>query len=106
MLDDTLIKYLQRKVTTTKSEREVCSMFRVLGDWNRFRIIVILIEAKELCVGDIAKAVNISMSATSQHLRILELSGLVVSERMGQTICYMPSTEHEAVQAVLNFIKR
>jgi DNA-binding transcriptional ArsR family regulator len=63
-----------------------------------------LLEAKELCVSDLSKIVGISMSATSQHLRILEMSGLVESERMGQTICYKPRQSSKKVQALIKLI--
>lgn len=104
MLNDTQIKQLQDKVEPTQGEIALCEAFRLLGDWNRYRMMKTLLEAKELCVGDLAKVIDISMSATSQHLRILELSGLVESERMGQTICYKPLITHPKVQALIKLI--
>jgi DNA-binding transcriptional ArsR family regulator len=73
-------------------------------DWNRYRIMKALLEAKELCVSDLSKVVSISMSATSQHLRILEMSGLVESERIGQTICYRPHMKHRQIQTLIKLI--
>jgi DNA-binding transcriptional ArsR family regulator len=104
MLNDTQIKAVQSKIEPAQEELALCEAFRILGDWNRYRIMKTLIEAKELCVSDISKIVGISMSATSQHLRILEMSGLVESERMGQTICYKPLINNVKVKGVIKLI--
>jgi len=104
MLTDVQIKTIQKNVAPAQEEVALCDAFRILGDWNRYRMMKTLLEAKELCVSDISKIVGISMSATSQHLRILEMSGLVESERMGQTICYKPLTTHPKVKALIKLI--
>jgi DNA-binding transcriptional ArsR family regulator len=104
MLTERQIKQVQKMVEPASGELAVCEAFRILGDWNRYRMMKTLIEAKELCVSDISQVVGISMSATSQHLRILELSGLVKSERMGQTICYKPITHNPQLKPILKLI--
>ena len=104
MLTDEQIKTVQQKVNPSQEELALCEAFRILGDWNRYRMMKTLLEAKELCVSDISKIVGISMSATSQHLRILEMSGLVTSERMGQTICYKPSVTHPKVKTFIKLL--
>ena len=104
MLTEQQIRQVQKQVELASDELAVCEAFRILGDWNRFRMMRTLIEAKELCVSDLSQIVGISMSATSQHLRILELSGLVESERMGQTICYKPITNNPKLKPILKLI--
>jgi len=104
MLTETQIKHVQKKIEPSQEELALCDAFRILGDWNRYRMMKTLLEAKELCVSDISKIVGISMSATSQHLRILEMSGLVESERMGQTICYKPLISHPKVKTLIKLI--
>jgi len=104
MLTETQIKTVQKKVEPNQEELALCEAFRILGDWNRYRMMKTLLEAKELCVSDVSKIVGISMSATSQHLRILEMSGLVESERMGQTICYKPLISHQKVKTLIKLI--
>lgn len=99
------LKELQKHIEPTKDELALCDAFRLLGDWNRFRIMKALLKAKELCVSDISEVIGISMSGTSQHLRILEMSGLVTSERMGQTICYAPCTEHPQVKEIITLLQ-
>lgn len=104
MLTETQIKTVQKKLEPSRDELALCDAFRILGDWNRYRMMKTLLDVKELCVGDLSKIVGISMSATSQHLRILEMSGLVESERMGQTICYKPLINDPKVKALVKLI--
>lgn len=105
MLSEQEIKRVQKKIEPSQSELALCDAFRILGDWNRFRMMKALLEAKELCVGDLAEIVGISMSATSQHLRILEMSGLVSCERMGQMMCYKPLLDHPKVKVLIKLIQ-
>lgn len=104
MLSETQIKAVQKKVEPSQEEFALCDLFHILGDWNRYRIMKALLETKELCVSGISKIVGISISATSQHLRILEMSGLVESERMGQTICYQPLINNPKIKALIKLI--
>lgn len=104
MLTETQLKAVKKKVEPAQEELALCDAFRILGDWNRYRMMKTLLEVKELCVSDLSKIVGVSMSATSQHLRILEMSGLVESERMGQTICYKPLANNPKVKAVIKLI--
>jgi len=104
MLTKQQIEVLQKKLAPLQDELALCEAFRILGDWSRYRIMKALLGAKELCVSDISEIVGISMSASSQHLRILEMSGLVESERMGQMICYKPLLEHTKVKALIKLI--
>lgn len=74
-------------VSTTKGERFPL-IFNALGDQGRFRIFKLLTERNDLCVTDIANIFGISVPAASQQLRVLEMTGLVRKERIGQTIYY------------------
>jgi len=104
MFNDAQITQIQKKLTPDQEELAFCEAFRILGDWNRYRMMKTLFEVKELCVSDLSKIVGISMSATSQHLRVLEMSGLVESERMGQTICYKPLLTNPRVKTISKLI--
>jgi len=67
--------------------------FRVLGDASRVRIISTL-RAGEQCVGDIARAVGMTQSAVSHHLRVLRDLRLVRSRREGRRIYYTLDDDH------------
>ena len=61
--------------------------FKALGDENRFKIFLLLSE-KQICVKGLAKALGISESAVSQHLKILRNAGLIKGEKVGYFVHY------------------
>ena len=58
----------------------ICSIF---GNATRVLILWILLD-QELSVSEIAAAIRVSLQATSQHLRLMENKGILVSRREGQ----------------------
>ena len=67
--------------------------FKALSDPNRVRIVSLLAEA-ELCVCDIAAALDMSQSAVSHQLRTLRDLQLVRRRREGRQIFYTLDDEH------------
>ena len=61
---------------------ELVQLLKVLGDPTRFRMIELLLERKH-CVRSLARAMNISESAVSQHLKMMKEASLVYSEKFG-----------------------
>ena len=104
MLGGTEIRKLQKRLVLSAEDTLVAETFAILGDKTRFRIMKMLLATGELCVSDIASVLGISVSAASQHLRVLEMSDLVVGERMGQMMCYSPRTDHPDIQRIISFI--
>lgn len=64
---------------------EVARIFRALSVPTRVRIVQLL-RNRALCVGALAKRLDVTQGAVSQHLRILRDAGLVKAERRG---CYV-----------------
>ena len=62
-------------------------VFEALSSTVRRKILAYLTHA-ELTAGEIAARFDISKSAVSQHLGVLENAGLVVSEKRGQFVHY------------------
>lgn len=58
-----------------------------------------------LCVSDIAKTFDISMSLASQHLKILDITGLLRREKEGRTVYYRPNTQDELVRTIIEAVK-
>lgn len=79
-------------------------MFNALADTGRFRIFKLLLTRDDLCVTDVARVLGISVPAASQQLRIMELSGLVKKERMGQMICYCVREDDPLVKSIIKII--
>lgn len=71
----------------------LAELFKIFGDSTRIRILFVLFEA-EVCVCDLAAALNMTQSAISHQLRILKQSRLVKSRREGKSIFYSLADEH------------
>ena len=88
--------------TTLPEETELyalAELFKVFGDSTRIRILFVLFEA-EVCVCDLAKALNMTQSAISHQLRILKQNKLVKNRREGKSIFYSLADDH--VRAIIN----
>lgn len=69
-------------------ERDILRVLQALGSESRLRIVRLLAGSGSLCVGALACRLDVTQSAVSQHLRILEEAGLVLSERRGMKVHY------------------
>lgn len=63
-------------------------LLALAGDPTRIRILCVLFQARDVCVTDIAKSLDMTVSATSHQLQLLKDNGLLTTKRMGQNICY------------------
>lgn len=59
------------------------------GDETRIRILCFMFRYKKGCVGDIAKSLAMSVSSISHHLQIMKDNGFFMTERTGNSICYL-----------------
>lgn len=83
-----------RKEAISDRDLERLSLtFRVLGDPNRLKIVMVLRNV-EMCVCDLAAFTGLSESAVSHQLRRLKDLALVKSRREGQIIYYALDDEH------------
>ena len=78
---------------------ELADLFRVFGDSTRIKILYALHD-NELCVQDIANAVQLSQSAVSHQLRVLKDCKLVRFRREGKTVYYALDDDH--VRSILS----
>ena len=60
---------------------------RALADDTRQRILEMLLE-REMCVGDIVDAFDMSQPTISHHLNVLKQFGLVASRKEGKQVFY------------------
>ena len=68
-------------------------LFKGFADPTRVHILCLLVE-QELCVGDIAEAVQISQSAISHQLRLLKQMHLIKFRREGKNVLYSLADDH------------
>ena len=80
------------KVDDSACER-AASIFRALGDPQRLRLLLIL-EAGQCCVSELANALGEPLPAISQRLRVLKSERVVRSRREGKHVYYALADEH------------
>lgn len=68
--------------------KSVSSLFDILSNPDRVRILGLLLNNKELDVNEIHERLNISQSRVSQHLKLLKLNFLVEERREGKHVFY------------------
>ena len=66
---------------------ETASLFGLLSDSTRLRILYLLYH-REVCVRNIAEAIEMSPPAVSHHLRSLKQLGVITSRRIGKVVHY------------------
>ena len=83
-------------VSRDEAER-LAQLFRLLGEPSRARILYALVEAGELCVGDLAELVEVAETSVSQALRLLRTAGVVRHRREGRHVFYRLDDAHVRV---------
>ena len=73
---ENLLKIVNEKMPEETELYDLAELFKVFGDSTRMRILFVLFEA-EVCVCDLAEALNMTQSAVSHQLRILKQNKLV-----------------------------
>jgi DNA-binding transcriptional ArsR family regulator len=84
-------------VATTLDHDEaerLADVFRLLGEPTRMRILFTLLDAGELCVGDLAATVDASETSVSHALRLLRTTGIVRNRRDGRHVRYRLDDDH------------
>ncbi|MDR5654670.1 ArsR/SmtB family transcription factor [Ruixingdingia sedimenti] len=80
--------------------------FSALADPTRRAVVARLCDG-EMSVGELSEPLEMSLSAVGQHLRILEKSGLVVTEKRGRTrYCNVDHKKLTAVESWLSERRR
>lgn len=72
---------------------QIAELFKAFGDPTRVHILSLLLR-QELCVTDIADAVELSQSAISHQLRILKQMHLIKYRREGKNLLYSLADDH------------
>ena len=72
---------------------DITTLFKTLGDETRMKIVCALFQG-ELCVSDIAEAVNMTSSSVSHQLKQLKFAGLIKARRDGKNIYYSLDDDH------------
>lgn len=77
------------------------ALLKEMANAHRLMVLCTLV-ASEKTAGDLAKTIDLSQSALSQHLARLREAGLVESEKRGQQVMYrISSMEAQALLSLL-----
>ena len=88
-----LLKIVEETMPDEVELYNLAELFKVFGDSTRIRILFVLFEA-EVCVCDLAQALNMTQSAISHQLKILKQNKLVKSRREGKSVFYSLADGH------------
>lgn len=84
---------LQLQAMHTEELETLAEFFRSFADPTRIRILNVL-AGGEICVGDLANALEMTQSAVSHQLKVLRASRLIKSRRDGKQILYSLDDDH------------
>jgi len=80
-------------------------VFYLLSDPTRLKIIQTLSKTKEMCVSEIQSETDVTLSAVSHQLSMLEARCIVEKCRYGRTICYCINKKNPIAKKILRILK-
>lgn len=95
---DELLQKVNAQMPKEEALYDLAELFKVFGDSTRIRILFVLFEA-EVCVCDLAEALQMTQSAVSHQLKILKQAKLVKNRREGKSMFYSLADDH--VRAII-----
>ena len=81
------------KMPTDELIESTALFFKVFSDKTRLKILSLLLH-EEMCVCDIAYAIDMSHSSVSHQLRVLRQSRVVKNRKDGKVVYYSLDDEH------------
>ena len=104
--DPAIVKKVQSQMLDSELLISISDFFKVLGDETRMKIIYAL-SHEELCVTDLAAALEMTQSAVSHQLKLLRMANQVKSRREGNCIFYSLDDQHvlDILQEALTHIQ-
>ena len=79
---------MERSLLPEESAAELEAVFKMLGNRTRLRMIYALTRAGEMCVTELAEALEMKPQAVSNQLQRLTDRGILASKRTGINIYY------------------
>jgi ArsR family transcriptional regulator, lead/cadmium/zinc/bismuth-responsive transcriptional repressor len=87
-VDAARVRQARAEVIGAEDAGRLSGLLALLGDPVRVRLLYALDLVDELCVGDLALALDITEDAASYGLRILRTAGLVQTRKDGRVVYY------------------
>lgn len=83
------------RLTDLQSLNQAAECLRTLAHPHRLRMIQMLLQ-RDFAVGELAQACEIPSAMASEHLRLMQRCGFLVSEKNGRKVFYRVADAHLA----------
>jgi DNA-binding transcriptional ArsR family regulator len=87
-VDPDRVARARERLPSAADAGRLTSILSLLADANRARVLYALDVVEELCVGDLALALETNEDAVSYALRVLRTAGLVDNRKDGRVVYY------------------
>lgn len=92
-IDGDAVADAKAAVISTEDAGRLAGLLGLLSDPVRSRILMALGRVEQLCVGDLALALDVTEDAVSYGLKLLRTAGLVVFRKRGRVVYYRLAPE-------------
>ena len=82
-----ILNELSKEMATDETYENISKIFKILGDYNRLRIITAL-NHEELCVCELSLLLDMSQSSISHQLRLLRHNNIVKFKKENKKVFY------------------
>ena len=86
--DPAAVDAARRQLIDQGEAARLAELLALLAEPTRARILFALGAVDELCVGDLAVALEVSEDAVGYALKLLRMAGLVRGSKRGRSVCY------------------
>ena len=102
VVDEKKVAQARKKIVDVSQILDMAEIFKLLGEPTRLKIVLSLINS-ELCVCDLAAAIEANVSTVSHQLRLLRNARLVKYRKEGKMVFYSIDDNH--INDAINNIK-
>lgn len=85
-IDPKRVAHARSRLPSAEDAARLTGLLSLMADPVRLRLIYALDVAEELCVGDLALALDVSEDSVSYALRLLRTAGLLVIRKDGRVV--------------------
>ncbi|HEX4392585.1 MAG TPA: metalloregulator ArsR/SmtB family transcription factor [Mycobacterium sp.] len=85
-VDAERVAHARSRLPSAEDAARLTSLLSLMADPVRLRLIYALDVSEELCVGDLALALDVSEDSVSYALRLLRTAGLLVTRKQGRVV--------------------
>jgi DNA-binding transcriptional ArsR family regulator len=85
-VDAERVAHAKERLPSAEDAGRLTSLLSLMADPVRLRLVYALDVSEELCVGDLAIALEVSEDAVSYGLKLLRTAGLVVTRKQGRVV--------------------